>query len=275
MASGRAASGRSGINLASTVSRVMEVPATQSSGVVVRWPASTVAISSSVASKMVAPLASSRASFGWRMTPGIRSVPRMANDQGDGDRDTLDGFQVRGVDRSTLAMPTPIADVDEREEHERLRRADERDEQERDDEAARDGAERVDAKERAGAPPDPGASGGRSMDAAGSVRPMTIVVIRTTGRAAPMRAIDSLEWLTRVGTAWGREMNPTRPSTTSAGREQCEVDRRRIGSRIRGRMRTRRCSAPIARPDRNSTRMTVNTYVVLPVPEASSRVHRT
>ena len=46
--SGRAMSGRIGIILASTVSRVIDVPATHSSGVEWTWPASTVAISSSV-----------------------------------------------------------------------------------------------------------------------------------------------------------------------------------------------------------------------------------
>ena len=49
--SGRAMSGRIGISLASTVSSVMDVPATQSSGVAPTWPAWTEAISSSVEAK--------------------------------------------------------------------------------------------------------------------------------------------------------------------------------------------------------------------------------
>ncbi len=48
-------SGRIGINLASTVSSVIEVPATHNSGVEDTWPASTAAISSSAVAKMSAP----------------------------------------------------------------------------------------------------------------------------------------------------------------------------------------------------------------------------
>ena len=47
-----------------------------------------------------------------------------------------------------------------------------------------------------------------------------------------------------------------------------------MGSRSRGRMRLK-ISAPIAIPVRKTARITVNTYVVLPVPDASSRVHVT
>ena len=49
--SGRAMSGRIGISLASTVSSVIDVPATHSSGVERIWPAWTDAISSSVEAK--------------------------------------------------------------------------------------------------------------------------------------------------------------------------------------------------------------------------------
>ncbi len=53
--SGRAMSGRIGISFASTVSNVIDVPPTQSSGVKVACPAWTDAISSSVEAKMLAP----------------------------------------------------------------------------------------------------------------------------------------------------------------------------------------------------------------------------
>ena len=54
-ASGRAMSGRIGMSFASTVSRVIEVPATHSSGVAMTCPAWTEAISSSVEAKSVPP----------------------------------------------------------------------------------------------------------------------------------------------------------------------------------------------------------------------------
>ena len=50
-------SGRTGISLASTVSSVIDVPATQSSGVARIWPAWTDAISSSVEAKSRPPFA--------------------------------------------------------------------------------------------------------------------------------------------------------------------------------------------------------------------------
>ncbi len=53
--SGRAMSGRTGMSLASTVSSVIEVPATHSSGVALTWPAWTDAISSSVEAKSSPP----------------------------------------------------------------------------------------------------------------------------------------------------------------------------------------------------------------------------
>ena len=69
-ASGRAMSGRIGISFASTVSRVIDVPATHSSGVALTWPACTDAISSSVESKIVPPADSIHASLGCATAPG-------------------------------------------------------------------------------------------------------------------------------------------------------------------------------------------------------------
>ena len=60
VASGRAMSGRIGISFASMVSSVIDVPATQSSGVKVIWPAWTDAISSSVEAKSWPPSARCR-----------------------------------------------------------------------------------------------------------------------------------------------------------------------------------------------------------------------
>ena len=63
---GRAMSGRIGMSLASTVSRVIDVPATHSSGVDRIWPAWTAAISSSRDSNSVPPAPAMKASPGWR-----------------------------------------------------------------------------------------------------------------------------------------------------------------------------------------------------------------
>ena len=58
------------MSLASTVSSVIDVPATHSSGVKWIWPAWTDAISSSVDAKSWPPAAAMYASFGWTRTPG-------------------------------------------------------------------------------------------------------------------------------------------------------------------------------------------------------------
>ncbi len=68
--SGRAISGRIGISFASTVSSVIDVPATHNSGVDDFWPAWTDAISSSSDAKIRPPSDSMRVTFGCVMAPG-------------------------------------------------------------------------------------------------------------------------------------------------------------------------------------------------------------
>ena len=66
VASGRRASGSSGMNLVSTVISVIDVPPTQICGVAPTLPAWTAAISSSVASKTSPPWAWISSIVGWR-----------------------------------------------------------------------------------------------------------------------------------------------------------------------------------------------------------------
>ncbi len=77
-AAGRAISGRTGISLASTVSRVMDVPATQSCGVAPTWPAWTDAISSSRDAKVSPPTDAMNATLGWTSTPGRTALTTIA-----------------------------------------------------------------------------------------------------------------------------------------------------------------------------------------------------
>ena len=73
-ASGRRASGRRGMNFVSTVIAVIEVPPTQSCGVVPIRPASTAAISSSVASNTTPPLPSISSMVGLRNPAPVAAV---------------------------------------------------------------------------------------------------------------------------------------------------------------------------------------------------------
>ena len=59
------------MSFASTVSSVIDVPPTHSSGVCRIWPAWTEAISSSRDSNRSAPRSRMRATFGWTTTPGM------------------------------------------------------------------------------------------------------------------------------------------------------------------------------------------------------------
>ena len=77
--SGRAISGRIGMSFASTVSRVIDVPPTHSSGVMDSWPAWTDAISSSRDSNIVPPRSSMRASLGWATRPGRVPITTISN----------------------------------------------------------------------------------------------------------------------------------------------------------------------------------------------------
>ena len=69
-------------------------------------------------------------------------------------------------------------------------------------------------------------------------------------------------------------MTVTSPTMASTATRIWVTARTRIGSRIRG-ARMLNSRAPMAIPVRNVPRMTVKTYVVLPVPDASSRVQVT
>ena len=117
------------------------------------------------------------------------------------------------------------------------------------------------------------ASSASSAEAAGKLRPITTVTGRTTRIAEPARARSvASDWLGVKNS--GRTTTPTSPSRTSAATRICAAASSRTGSVIRGRMKLNN-NAPIARPTRKIARMIVNTYVVFPVPEASSRVHST
>ena len=131
------------MSLASTVRSVIEVPATHSSGVELIWPAWTDAISSSVEAKTVPPTERMNASFGWA---------------------TLDGWSSSNPTTASTTTPAIAASrrrgaPDEREPHadgcihgrqqdHDPGRADGRHQEERDEEAAGDRAERVRGEER-------------------------------------------------------------------------------------------------------------------------------
>ena len=117
------------------------------------------------------------------------------------------------------------------------------------------------------------ASSASRADAAGKLIPSTIVTGSTT------RMVEaSSAWRVASGLPGsrfsGRTSTPTSPTITSTATTIWATARNRTGSPMRERTRLN-TSAPRARPIRNTPRMTVNTYVVLPVPEARSRVHST
>ena len=143
--SGRAMSGRIGISFASMVSSVIDVPATQSSGVSRIWPAWTEAISSSVDSNSRPPTAARNASFGCAIAPGRSTRSPMTA------RTTTAAIgRLTGLRTSDQPEDEPHDGIDDREHHDDRRRADRRHQHERDDQAADDGADGVGRQERAG-----------------------------------------------------------------------------------------------------------------------------
>ena len=133
------------MSLASTVSSVIDVPATHSSGVDDFWPAWTEAISSSLDWKMRPPSDSIRATFGWSQgawaegkTTAITTIitaPAAAT------------HRVRRPARTAKQMPS-VAFASASDDD--GRRADGRHEHERDHEAAEDRADRVGREQRPG-----------------------------------------------------------------------------------------------------------------------------
>ena len=148
--SGRAMSGRIGISLASTVSSVIDVPATHSSGVKLICPAWTEAISSSVEAKT---LAAGRCDV--RLV-GLDEDARPDRGDDDDDRD-----QRRRSPRSSRPAgrgdPAPAERRSRRvaftsaRTATRTRRPEQRDQDERHDQAAEDRADRVRREQSAGA----------------------------------------------------------------------------------------------------------------------------
>ena len=145
---GRAMSGRIGISLASTVSSVIDVPATHSSGVNVICPDWTEAISSSVEANKSPPRPWMYASFGWMTTPGTNGTAATT-------RATISPAvaMVRLGHPAAKREGDPEQRVDQREQDDHHRRAEQRDQQERDDHAGGDGTDRVDRDERPGFAP--------------------------------------------------------------------------------------------------------------------------
>ena len=146
---GRAMRGRIGISFASTVSSVIEVPATHNSGVELIWPAWTEAISSSVEANNCPPAARMNASFGWATTAGRR---RHADDREhpDPDDQRLESARARPIRaaRSRAGRTFTSARIAMTRGEPSGRHQDEWHE-----EAAEDGPESVDGEERAGLRP--------------------------------------------------------------------------------------------------------------------------
>ncbi len=117
------------------------------------------------------------------------------------------------------------------------------------------------------------ASSRRSAEAVGNATPRTIVTGSTTRIALPNSA-RSVSIGLAGSSASGRPRTPTRPISASAATRIWVTASSRSGSRRRGRM-TLNTIAPIAMPARKIARITVNTYVVLPVPDARRRVQVT
>ncbi len=245
-------SGRIGIILASTVSRVIEVPATHSSGVEWTWPASTVAISSSAVAKIVRPARRSRASFGETRTPGSRTRRRSRQPTttatavmparvaaGPPARASMRASRARSPLRSpTLTSARSAAAWGEPSGGIR-----------------RNGTRKLPvmaptvltARKRAGAPAgvlaDPAAAAWscRERQAEHDRRQQ-----HDRDATSAIEGADGVEGLARVRV--GRvAMNATRPNRTSAPTSTWLAARKRAGFAIRGRMRVN-SSAPIARP---------------------------
>ena len=255
--SGRAMSGRIGMSLASTVSSVIDVPPTHSSGVDDFWPAWTEAISSSSRLEDLPPSDSMSVTFGCAMAPG-----RAARNTDDDDeaRPRRVGQPTRTRSTPAQASPTPSVAFDERQHDDDRRRADRRHEDERDDEAAEDGPGRV--RRRAARPTRNRPRRARRAGAprrSGSAMPRTIVTGRTIGdrrrRTArgprPQRSPGSSGARLRDH----EEQTERREDRDRQLRDREDPDRVLV---MRGRRRVK-STAPIAIPTRNSARMTVNT----------------
>ena len=206
-------SGRIGISLASTVSRVMEVPATHSSGVKRHCPAWTEAISSSVDAKIRPPRASMVASFGWTSAPGTngsvaamtattspkttmarlgtrirlaRAIPSRAFTRASSTTtagDPRSGIRTNGMITLAEIAPTVLTAISEPDSRPACR-----------------------------------ASSASSAEAAGKLRPMTTVTGRTTRIAEPVKARSvASDWLGMKFS--GRTTTTTSPSRTSPATE--------------------------------------------------------
>ena len=156
------------MSFASTVSRVIDVPPTQSSGVALIWPAWTDAISSSVDSKSVPPRAAMQRLVGLGIAPADAAMtPRRRRSRG---RPTTVGIATAAAPRARARCPSPTLVSAEHDDD--RRRADGRHQDERDDQAAEDRAGRVRRQEQ---PPGRGPARARSSrssaDAVGNAMP--------------------------------------------------------------------------------------------------------
>ena len=122
-------------------------------------------------------------------------------------------------------------------------------------------------------PPAVPASSRSRIDAVGKAIPSTMVTGSTTSRDDPNRAFR-----VSIGfpgsSASGRPMTKTSPSSTSPPTTTWLSASSRSGSPSRERI-SPKIRAPMAIPARKVARITVKTYVVLPVPDARRRVHVT
>ena len=268
--SGRAMSGRTGISLASTVSSVIDVPATQSSGVNVIWPAWTEAISSSVDAKTLPPLASMVATFGW--TSDVGQERHGGHRQGDDHADGGDDPRHRPLVHAPGRCPTPR--IDQGEQDHDQRRAEDGDEEERDQHAGGDRPDRVDREQ---ASPTRCRRGARRRRAGptppGKLMPSTIVTGSTTRMvdASSARRVASGLPGSRFS---GRTSTPTSPTITSTATTIWATARNRTGSPMRGRTRLN-TSAPEGEADQEDAQDHREDVRRVAVPDASSRVHST
>ena len=201
------------MSFASTVSSVIDVPATHSSGVNVIWPAWTDAISSSRIRTAGRRPTRCTPRPGWTRTPGRRAVVTMTT------ATTVPTAAIQrpaGCGDAPETERDPEAGVDERESGHEDRRAEPWDEHERHDQAAEDGADGV-RREQAARPlaRRGAASSASSADEAGKATPSAIVTGRTTRTDEPTRAMSVSNGSPGVGTC-GATRTRTRPASASA-----------------------------------------------------------
>ena len=252
--SGRAISGRIGISFASTVSSVIDVPATHNSGVDDFWPAWTDAISSSSDAKIRPPSDSMRVTFGCVTAPGLaarntmtamRPIPTVDSQRDRGDASqasttpsvafmtastiTIAGEPIVGIRTNGMTRLPRIAPVV------------------------------FDARSAPDSEPASPSSSRRSADAVGNAMPRIVETGRTTTTAATISARTEANG--SPGSSWrGDSITSSRPRTARTATASCATASTRIGLVMRGRRRVN-STAPSAIPARKSANTAVKTYV--------------